>query len=250
MKFYDPHDVTVWAPSDASTTGYTTITLIDDGNARPGCDWDDVSLNNCFSRAVEYELNTDTMTAKLLWQFEFPVNAAVSGIEEAEKYDVFNEVGGSVTKLSTDGTYDGFVISFTAVYNDDDTSETDDGSDDGYTTFIYQADSKGDAGAYMSLPPLPQWATAGRYRIVPRASVYGESQTSPFGAIDDGGGKDAALTSNNIASRANSSAVPSPGHAILDDVIDDQMPINVGITDDDKTAAAAAKGASLSSSFQ
>ena len=243
MKFYDPHDVTVWAPSSDSpgSNDFTTITVVDDGNSRPGCDWDDASKSGCFSRALEYVLDTETMTARVLWQFEFPQNLQVSGLKQAESFDVFNEVGGSVTKLTTGSGSQEFLVSLTAVYNDDES----DASDDGYLAYVYQVDTEGDAGAWMALPALPSWATAGRYRVVPRSSVYGESEHCPFGGVD-------TADASRLENSANATSHPRtpPGDAVDDDLVNDQMPVNVGITDDGAAAAQSeASGAVTEPSF-
>ena len=161
------------------------------------------------------------MTARVLWQFEFPQNLQVSGLKQAESFDVFNEVGGSVTKLTTGSGSQEFLVSLTAVYNDDES----DASDDGYLAYVYQVDTEGDAGAWMALPALPSWATAGRYRVVPRSSVYGESEHCPFGGVD-------TADASHLENSANATSHPRtpPGDAVDDDLVNDQMPVNVGIT--------------------
>lgn len=178
-KFYDPHDVTQLTN--------TTLTLIDDGNARPHCNFDDASHTGCFSRAIELELDFDTLEARVTWQYEFPSLLSNTGdLREAEKTDVFNEVGGSVTKLlsaaNNVSAYEDFIVAFTAIDDTDDNATSV-----GYQTFVYQVNPDGDAVATMTLPVLPSWGTAGRYRVEPSLSVNGESADCPFpgGYSDD-----------------------------------------------------------------
>ena len=146
------------------------------------------------------------------------------------------QVGGSVTKLKSSTNDEAYLVSFTAVFTDDESA-----ADDGYSTFVYEVDAEGDAGAWLALPALPSWATAGRYRVVPRSSVYGEAESSPFGTV--GGDTDSSLSSSlanatrptsPLANSSNATGHPltSPENAVDDDTVDDQMPINVGITDD------------------
>ena len=171
-KFYDPHDVT--------QTSNTTLTLVDDGNARPACNFDDTSHQGCFSRAIELELDFETMEAKVTWQFEFPTLLANTGdLREAERGDVFNEVGGSVTRLgdaaSNASATDDFLVAFTAIDDSDDNATSV-----GYETFVYQVARDGAIVSALVLPALPSWGTAGRYRVEPTSTVYGESSTCPF----------------------------------------------------------------------
>lgn len=174
-KFYAPHDLTQWSYGATSTR----ITLVDDGDARPGCDDNDDAHMGCYSRGLELELDFTTMSVAVKWQFEFPAlldNAdKVKSQLKAEKEDIFNEVGGSITRL--DGTGD-YVVSFTAVMDvrDDD----DDSADSGYIAQIYEVDQHEQIVAEWRLPALPTWSTAGRYRVVPADTIFGEAPNNPF----------------------------------------------------------------------
>ena len=115
----------------------------------------------------------------------------------------------------------------------------------GRPDFWTGARTAGDAGAWMARPALPSWSTAGRYRVVPRSSVYGESEHCPFGGV-------ATADASHLENSANATSHPRmpPGDAVDDDLVNDQMPVNVGITDDGAAAAQSeASGAVTEPSF-
>ena len=45
---------------------------------------------------------------------------------------------------------------------------------------MYQVARDGAIVSALVLPALPSWGTAGRYRVEPTSTVYGESSTCPF----------------------------------------------------------------------
>ena len=115
------------------------------------------------------------MEAKVTWQFEFPTLLANTGdLREAERGDVFNEVGGSVTRLgdaaSNASATDDFLVAFTAIDDSDDNATSV-----GYETFVYQVARDGAIVSALVLPALPSWGTAGRYRVEPTSTVYGST---------------------------------------------------------------------------
>ena len=79
----------------------------------------------------------------------------------------------------------------------------------------------------------------------PRSSVYGESEHCPFGGVD-------TADASRLENSANATSHPRtpPGDAVDDDLVNDQMPVNVGITDDGAAAAQSeASGAVTEPSF-
>lgn len=58
-RFYNPHDAKL-------VNGGDEILLIDDGNNRPGCTT--TYERHCYSRAMHYRLNWDSMVAEVIWQ--------------------------------------------------------------------------------------------------------------------------------------------------------------------------------------
>ena len=58
-RFYNPRDAKLVNAGDG-------VLLIDDGNNRPGCTT--TYERHCYSRAMHYKLNFDTMVAEVIWQ--------------------------------------------------------------------------------------------------------------------------------------------------------------------------------------
>merc|ERR1719198_1922518 len=73
-RFYNPHSVQQLLNGN--------LILMDDGSMRPNCTCDfdgcDAQAMNCFSRAVEYELDFERMQARIAWEFEFPKSVSLT----------------------------------------------------------------------------------------------------------------------------------------------------------------------------
>ena len=79
------------------------IVLIDDGNNRPGCrtNFDD----HCYTRAVKYHLDFETMEVALQWEFEWPYLHGNASLSDIKQNDLFVPDGGSVTYAAKDDLY-------------------------------------------------------------------------------------------------------------------------------------------------
>ena len=155
-RFYRPHAV--------SQPARDRLLLVDDGRFRANCSSTDETAT-CFSRAVEYALDFDAMTATLAWEFEFPGLVADVGLAAAEAEDVYNVAGGSVV-AQPGGRY-------FAAFN-----SVDDNSDRGQPTLAFDV---GPDGAYATKFELPRVDRGcGSYRAMPSDAVNGEATTSPF----------------------------------------------------------------------
>ena len=125
-RFYNPHSVQQLLNGN--------IVLMDDGSMRPNCTCDfdgcDAQADNCYSRAVEYELDFERMQARVSWEFEFPRSVSLTNatagvghlsdlsnpgttLRSIEKTDYYLNDGGSVYTLGN-GNY---VVSFTYIDN-------------------------------------------------------------------------------------------------------------------------------------
>ena len=106
------------------------------------------------------------MKAKVVWEFEYPLNASVAGGLVGEEFsDEFNYDGGSVTKLSNGRYIVGFSnLKFTY----------------GLKVHVYEVDARGVVLARISLPEYPSFSGSGAYRTITSSSVAGEGYDSPF----------------------------------------------------------------------
>ena len=106
------------------------------------------------------------MKAKVVWEFEYPLNASVAGGLVGEEFsDEFNYDGGSVTKLSNGRYIVGFSnLKFTY----------------GLKVHVYEVDARGVVLARIALPEYPTFSGSGAYRKIPCSSVAGECYDSPF----------------------------------------------------------------------
>ena len=163
-KFYQPHSATQLPNGD--------VMLIDDGSDRAGCTKD--VTGGCFSRAICYELNKKTRTARVRWQFEVPYLLSDASVGDWDIYerDVWNEVGGSVYRLSN-GNY---LVAFTSVSDQE-------AYDRKATCFAFEVDV--DSGAaiktQLAIPtPRQDQGKQNGYRLKPWSSVSGESADSPL----------------------------------------------------------------------
>ena len=155
-KFYQPHAV--------SQPDREHLLLVDDGRFRANCSSTD-ETQTCFSRAVEYRLDYDTMTATLIWEFEFPATVSAVGIHEAETEDVYNVAGGSVVKQAN-GHY---FVAFNSV---------DDDSGQGQPTLAFDVNPDGEYQTKFKLPRVDRGC--GSYRSMPSDSVNSESYDRPW----------------------------------------------------------------------
>ena len=163
-RFYQPHSATQLPNGD--------VMLIDDGSDRAGCTKD--VTGGCFSRAICYELNKKTRTARVRWQFEVPYLLSDADVGDWDIYerDVWNEVGGSVYRLSN-GNY---LVAFTSVSDQE-------AYDRKATCFAFEVDV--DSGAairtQLAIPtPRQDQGKQNGYRLKPWSSVSGESADSPL----------------------------------------------------------------------
>ena len=201
--FFQPHDVTQLANGN--------LLVMDDGSNRPGCYLG--VTKECFSRAVMYSLDpacddggddaddgadgaTATTgpeadvacnrTARVVWQFEFPLAVGRSPWREVTTDDVYNFCGGSISKLPN-GNY---LIAFTSM----DKAPTQHNATATRTAYAWEVDADGRAppaadddaaGAQVRTAlrfPMPHddAASQNSYRVVPWHSISGESSTSQW----------------------------------------------------------------------
>lgn len=156
-KFYDPHDAQMISEDE--------LILLDDGNNRPGCTkpYDD----NCFTRAVHYKLDFETMTVKLLWHFEYPlVPGPNTTLAEIKQQDIYVSDGGSIRYLN-----DRYYIAFTTI---------DVGTTYAHWGWVFEVDQAKRVTGTVKVP-RKVWDDfpSGMYRAVPYESVGGESERSP-----------------------------------------------------------------------
>ena len=193
--------------------------LIDDGNDRPGCvdgggngNYNGTAVENtagCYSRAIAYELNEKLGTAKVTWQFAYPVlpaaatsaaavtsalsaraalasaaaatpaaaaaspRAGDASLEDVFLHDAYNFDGGSVARLSNGN----FLVGLTAI-----AESQRDWNPDGAVLLFEVGGETGAALAVMELPRPVQTGGAadGGYRAIPWSSIAGESTSRPF----------------------------------------------------------------------
>ena len=175
-KMYDVHgaylveelDFADDAGTNASARGVHRLLAFDGGNNRPGCE---VNYTDCYSRAVEYELDLANRTARLSWQFAYPYGA---GAPEASRRrtDMFVKDGGSALLFANDASdeklyYVAFTSTSTSRWRDD--------------AHIFVVDASGAVRTEIAVR-RSYWSqvAAGLYRALPSKSVYGESEDFPF----------------------------------------------------------------------
>jgi len=162
-KFYLPHHV--------SQLSSDRILLMDDGTDRPD--------GQNYSRAVEYEFDSDSMTAKIVWQFEWPLNMSAHMTSkhtyvDIEKKDLESGIGNSVTRMPNGHYLVGYTDVLTAV--DDDNS----GSGGLRTDMImFDVGNSGKMHSALKFQGISLWGE-GSYRAIPFPSVYGESTSCPL----------------------------------------------------------------------
>ena len=100
-EFYEPHDVRQLPNGD--------LTMIDDGSSRPGCFQDSTAL--CFSRAICYRFDRVRRVVEVVWQFAFPLQPNAAPWRAVMGADVYNNCGGSVTRLANGG----YMVAFTSM---------------------------------------------------------------------------------------------------------------------------------------
>ena len=161
---------------------------------------------NCFSRVVMYALDDVNATAdnatadnasanasasarappsklaRVVWQYEFPLQLKWSNWSDVMATDVFNACGGSVYPLAN-GNH---LVAFTAL----DRAARAHNVSLVRTTYAWEIDFGSGAGASARAPevraslllPIPHDAagTQNSYRFVPWHSIAGESATRPF----------------------------------------------------------------------
>lgn len=170
--FYAPHSV-------AQLNG-STLLLLDDGNNRPGCaHFTDYA--GCWSRAIMYRLDFDTMVARLAWQFEAPFRLpnddssifSKSVWRHVMTHDEYNFDGGSVHALESDRLLVGFTATFSSrAYNRN------------ASDLIWEVDpALPDAESIKSVLVVPrsgQDTSEGLWRAVPWRTIFGESKNCPL----------------------------------------------------------------------
>ena len=159
--------------------------VVDDGTNRPGCSKDVTA--NCFSRAVEYRLDWGNATrprplARVVWQFEFPMQLSRDTWADIMARDVYNNCGGSVYKLPS-GNY---LVAFTAMDQLADAARQHNTSAP-RAAYAWELalDTPGARGPTVRTTfKLPiSHEDAGEqngYRVVPWHSIAGESSSAPW----------------------------------------------------------------------
>ena len=193
-----------WVPHDATQLPNGDLLLVDDGNTRRGCagfspNDDGAEDEYCWSRAVQYRLDTDAGTATLWRQWEAPVPAATAArpatddaaapfslTQEAE--DAFNWIGGSFRAIPNSGD-ERFVLAFSGTVASDyylayelslahvSVDAIDGSSGSGAT----EEDRSISCAATVRVPTTHGLGKQGVYRIVPIETVGGESATPTVG---------------------------------------------------------------------
>ena len=166
------------------------LMLVDDGSSRPGC-IASTSRTGCFSRAVIYSLDFKSMTARLDWQFEFDGAVADAGAlnakgsnssartqraqwEHAMTHDLFNWDGGSAYRLAS-----GLVlVALTSPWDKHAEGFRDWNAN--YSMMAWEVAPSGGVLSRVTVPhSLGQLTTQGGYRMIPWASVGGETTEAP-----------------------------------------------------------------------
>ena len=166
------------------------LMLVDDGSSRPGC-IASTSRTGCFSRAVIYSLDFKSMTARLDWQFEFDGAVADAGAlnakgsnssaraqraqwEHAMTHDLFNWDGGSAYRLAS-----GLVlVALTSPWDKHAEGFRDWNAN--YSMMAWEVAPSGGVLSRVTVPhSLGQLTTQGGYRMIPWASVGGETSEAP-----------------------------------------------------------------------
>ena len=180
-KFFSPYDVHQMPNGN--------IVMIDDGTNRPGCAA--ATTAGCWSRAIQYSLNPLTLTADVVWQFEFPfaLNKKVASGENSTKVwehamlrDAYNTQGGSVAKLPN-GNY---LISLTSV--SDSRAWNPAGSSFAFEIDLDGAKMRvGEQIIYAKMVfPTPSYDVDAQngFRFKPWSTINGETISCPFGETD------------------------------------------------------------------
>ena len=105
------------------------------------------------------------MTARLVWEFEFPGLVSDVGLVKAEAEDVYNVAGGSVVAMP-DGRY---FVAFNSV---------DDDSTKGQPTLAFDVAADGAYATKYTLPRVDRGC--GSYRAAPSDAVGSESYDAPW----------------------------------------------------------------------
>ena len=174
-KFYNVHSAYIVEQTDyeddagtANVDGKLRLLLFDGGNNRPGCH---LNYTGCFSRAIEYTLDTDAGTVETTWQFAYPYGSS-AGQRAERQSDTFVEDGGSVVLFANDANdeklyYAGFTSTAKAGW--------------GAHAFIFIVDGHGSVHTEISVRQH-YWnaVAAGLYRTLPSKSLTGEGEDFPF----------------------------------------------------------------------
>ena len=196
-KMYDVHgaylieelDLADDAGTNASARGVHRLLAFDGGNNRPGCE---VNYTNCYSRAVEYELDFERMQARVSWEFEFPRSVSLTNatagvghlsdlsnpgttLRSIEKTDYYLNDGGSVYTLGN-GNY---VVSFTYIDNVFGDTQWPN------ATRTFEVDARGQAIAELITPGTWRNYRNGAWRAIPFDSVCGETAECPAEMSDE-----------------------------------------------------------------
>ena len=187
-RFYNPHSVQQLMNGN--------IVLMDDGSMRPNCTCDfdgcDAQADNCYSRAVEYELDFERMQARVSWEFEFPRSVSLTNatagvghlsdlsnpgttLRSIEKTDYYLNDGGSVYTLGN-GNY---VVSFTYIDNVFGDTQWPN------ATRTFEVDARGQAIAELITPGTWRNYRNGAWRAIPFDSVCGETAECPAEMSDE-----------------------------------------------------------------
>ena len=159
-RFYQPHDATQLA------NGH--VLLMDDGLDRPNCTAP--FGKRCFSRAIEYELDTRAKLARVVWQFSYPLTEDAKVVER-EARDVLLWDGGSVRQIATRGGADHYLVGFT--------NKFEHGDYHGNPGVVFEVDALGRIHASFDVRRTPSWDGCGLYRAVPTETIAGETNYAP-----------------------------------------------------------------------
>jgi hypothetical protein len=166
------HALSADASADDARRRAATVASADDaqGNATAGGGVDDDTAANWEDSA------TLNRTAKMVWQFEFPLQLNMADYDVVMATDVYNACGGSVYRLADEN----YLIAFTAL----DTAASAHNSSKVRTTYAWEVDFHSGNPVVRSslLLPIPHEdaGTQNAYRITPWNSVYGESTDTPL----------------------------------------------------------------------
>mmetsp|Transcript_9200 Transcript_9200/g.11821 ORF Transcript_9200/g.11821 Transcript_9200/m.11821 type:complete len:604 (-) Transcript_9200:42-1853(-) len=162
-RFFNQHDATV--------VGYNgnkmVISMMDNGDLRPGCDAS-VPSGNCWSRGVEYELDFEKWTCTLIWEYR-----PASGWHNDEY--LFSKAKGSTAKISNSSR----MVAFSAIIWPDETPKQE---YDNSSFVIYEIDhiraEKPNMRSMMTVTSdLESFVYP--YRAVPLTHISGETSTMP-----------------------------------------------------------------------